>query len=79
MVDAFQSGDTARAARMNQALLESWAFETGDLAPNPVPTKTILRLLGLPGGDCRLPMGPEPEWLAADAQKVLANLGRVGF
>ena len=79
MIEAFAAGDTAEAARLNRSLLESWSFETGDLAPNPVPTKAILRLLDLPGGACRLPMGPEPEWLAADAQKVLANLGRPGF
>ena len=60
-------------------LLDSWSYETGDLAPNPVPTKAIMRIMGLPGGQCRLPMGPEPEWLEADARKVLSNLGRAGF
>jgi 4-hydroxy-tetrahydrodipicolinate synthase len=79
MVDAFGRGDIAEAARINQRLLDSWEFETGDLAPNPIPTKAMLKVLGLPGGDCRSPMGPEPAWLAGDARKVLSNLGRPGF
>ena len=79
MVEAFLAGDTATARAMNQHLLDSWSFETGDLAPNPVPTKAMLRVLGLPGGACRSPMGPEPGWLADEARKVLSNLGRPGF
>ena len=79
MVEAHEAGNTSQARRINQSLLESWSFETGDLAPNPIPTKAILRVLGLPGGGCRLPMGPEPDWLAAEARKVLSNLGRGGF
>lgn len=79
MVKAFLSGDIAEAIRINQRLLASWDFETGDLRPNPIPTKTILRVLGLPGGACRLPMGPEPAGLEDLAHKVLSNLGRAGF
>lgn len=79
MIDAFFSGDVAGAAAINQRLLASWDIETGDLRPNPIPTKTILRLLGLPGGACRLPMGPEPAGLEDQARKVLSNLGRAGF
>lgn len=79
MVEAFVAGDVAEARRINQRLLASWAFETGDLNPNPIPTKTMLRLLDLPGGQCRLPMGPEPAGLEDVARKVLSNLGRSGF
>ena len=79
MIQAFFDGRQGDAMRINQRLLESWDYETGDLAPNPVPTKTMLRLLGLPGGSCRPPMGPEPEWLEDAARKVLSNLGRPGF
>ncbi len=35
----------------------------------------IESLLGLPGGDCRLPMGPEPDDLQDRARAVLAGLG----
>lgn len=79
MIDAFFGGDVAQAVAINQRLLASWDIETGDLRPNPIPTKTILRLLGLPGGACRLPMGPEPAGLEDQARKVLSNLGRSGF
>ena len=61
---------------MNSRLLESFAFETGDEAPNPIPTKALLRVLGLPVGEARLPMGPAPAGLEDRARDVLANLGR---
>ncbi len=76
MMDAFFAGDVARATEVNQRLIESWDFESGDLKPNPIPTKAMLKVLGLPGGDCRPPMGPEPEGLQDLARHVLAGLGR---
>ncbi|HYX44936.1 MAG TPA: 4-hydroxy-tetrahydrodipicolinate synthase [Acidimicrobiales bacterium] len=75
MLAAFAKGDVEEARGMNAALLESYAFETGDAAPNPIPAKAMLRVLGLPVGQCRPPMGPAPEGLEARAGKVLANLG----
>lgn len=79
MIAAFRRGDAAEATRINQRLLASWEIETGDSRPNPIPSKTMLRLLGLPGGQCRLPMGPEPAGLEDLCRKVLSNLGRPGF
>jgi len=35
-------------------------------------------VLGLPAGPCRLPIGPEPEGLEADATRVLQGLGLLG-
>ena len=74
MFAAFAKGDVDLAREINARLIESWAYETSDEAPNPVPTKAMLRVLGLPGGPCRLPMGPEPEGLEERAREVLANL-----
>ena len=74
MFDAFQSGRVAEAAAINRRLLDSYDFEAGDAAPNPVPTKCMLRVLGLPAGPCRLPMGPEPSGLEDRAREVLAAL-----
>lgn len=74
MVTSFAKGDTAAARTGNARLVDSYAFETGDEAPNPVPTKAMLRVLGLPGGACRPPMGPEPEGLEDRARSVLAGL-----
>ena len=76
MIDAFFAGDVALARDLNQKLLASWQFESGDRNPNPIPTKAMLKVLGLPGGDCRPPMGPEPDDLQDRARAVLAGLGR---
>ena len=75
MIAAFAKGDVDEARRVNASLLESFAFETGDDAPNPVPAKAMMRVLGLPVGQCRLPMGPAPDGLEDRARRVLANLG----
>ena len=74
MFTAFAKGDVDLAREINARLIESWDFESSDDAPNPIPTKAILRVLGLPGGPCRPPMGPEPAGLEARAREVLANL-----
>ncbi len=74
MLALWSKGDTDGARRVNARLLESWAFETGDESPNPLPAKAMLRHIGLRVGHCRLPMGPEPEWLPERARTVLANL-----
>jgi len=74
MIDRFLDGDLASAIELNRALLESFDFETGDDAPNPVPAKAMLRVLGLPAGECRLPLGPAPDGLEDRAKSVLASL-----
>ena len=75
MLAAFAKGDVAEAQRVNASLLESYRYETSETAPNPVPAKAMMRVLGLPVGDCRLPMGPTPAGLEDAARRVLANLG----
>jgi 4-hydroxy-tetrahydrodipicolinate synthase len=74
MIGAFFKGDVDTARRINVRLLESWSFQTGDLTPNPVPAKAMLRSLGLPAGECRLPMGPAPDGLDERARDVLRGL-----
>lgn len=75
MLALWAKGDVEGARRVNARLLPSFAFETGDEAPNPVPTKCLLRtVLDLPVGHCRLPMGPEPEGLADRARQVWSEL-----
>jgi 4-hydroxy-tetrahydrodipicolinate synthase len=76
LIDAFFGGDVVQACEINRRLVASYAFETGDLNPNPVPTKAMMKVLGMPGGDCRPPMGPEPDDLQERARRVLAGLGR---
>ncbi len=74
MIAAFAKGDTEAAMALNARLVESWEFQGNDDAPNPVPTKAMLRALGLPAGQCRLPMGPEPTGLAERAQEIWSRL-----
>jgi 4-hydroxy-tetrahydrodipicolinate synthase len=77
MIAAFTKGDVAHARLINARLIASHRFQSSDDAPNPVPAKAMLRVLGLPGGACRPPLGPEPDGLADEARAVLAGLGRL--
>jgi 4-hydroxy-tetrahydrodipicolinate synthase len=74
MFDAWARGDVAAARAANVRMLESFAFETGDLAPNPIPTKAMLRTLGWNVGQCRLPLGDAPDWVEPRAREVWQNL-----
>lgn len=78
MIEAFTKGEVERAAEINARLIESYLFEGSDATPNPLPTKALLRALGLPAGECRLPMGPAPDGLEARALEVWRNLGNEG-
>ena len=70
MFDSFDAGDVAEACRINQRLLPSYAFSSTLDAPNPVPTKAMMRVLGLPAGECRPPMGPAPDGLEVEAKEL---------
>jgi len=70
----WDKGDIVGARAVNARLLESFAFETGDDAPNPIPTKAMMRHLGFAVGQARLPMGPAPAFVDERAPQVMANL-----
>ena len=74
MFDLWERGDTAGARLVNQALLESFAYETGDDSPNPIPSKVMMNHLGVPVGECRLPMGPPADFVLPRAMKAIDNL-----
>ena len=74
MIAAAAKGDLGHAREINSRLLESYLFETGDAAPNPIPAKAMMRTLGLAVGECRLPMGPAPAGLEDRAREVYASL-----
>ena len=76
MFDLWDKGDVAGARLVNSRMLESFAFETGDDAPNPIPTKAMMRHIGIAVGQARLPMGPAPDFVERRAPEVLANLQR---
>jgi len=75
MIDAFVKGDPDSARRINAGLFDSFDFESSLDAPNPVPTKALLRVLGLRVGRCRPPMTGEPADLTDRARVVLEGLG----
>jgi 4-hydroxy-tetrahydrodipicolinate synthase len=75
MIAAFDKGDHARARDINATLFESYGYESRETAQFALAVKVALRVLGLPGGPCRLPIGPEPEALEAEARAMLGRLG----
>ena len=75
LVTSFVKGDVEAARAANARLLESADFFTSADAPSPLPAKAMMRVLGLPVGRARPPMGPdEPTDLEERARAVLANL-----
>lgn len=75
MFDAFAAGDVARARELNAQMLPSFGFANTVDAPNPVPTKAMLRLLGHKVGRGRPPMHVEPPGLEAAARAILEGSG----
>jgi 4-hydroxy-tetrahydrodipicolinate synthase len=75
LISAFTKGDHERAQELNASLFDSYAYQSRDIAQFALAVKVALRVLGQPAGPCRLPIGPEPEGLEADAQRVLQGLG----
>jgi 4-hydroxy-tetrahydrodipicolinate synthase len=74
MFSALDRGDLKVAREINARMLPSFAFKSSDEAPNPLPTKAMMRMLGQPAGPCRLPIGPEPAGLADRAHAIAADL-----
>lgn len=76
MIASYNKGLVAEAAALNSTMIPSFNYEAMPDAPNPVPSKAMMNLLGVPVGDCRLPMGPAPSDIDDRARAVLADLGR---
>ncbi|MCH1490254.1 MAG: 4-hydroxy-tetrahydrodipicolinate synthase [Ilumatobacteraceae bacterium] len=74
MFAALESGNLEAATAINQRMLPSFAFETGDLTPNPIPSKAMMRTLGFEVGQCRLPLGDAPAGLEDEARRIYAEL-----
>jgi 4-hydroxy-tetrahydrodipicolinate synthase len=74
IVASFAKGDTSGAQALNARYLEQIAFQSSEEYPNPMPAKAILRALGLPAGQCRLPVGRAPAELDELARRLVASL-----
>ena len=73
LFDAWETGEIAQVQQCHQSLLASFDYESRPDAPNPTPTKVLLRLLGHEVGRCRPPLEHEPAHLEAHARAVLAD------
>ena len=74
MVDAFHRGEVVKAREIHTGLLPSWAFQGSEAAPNPIPAKAVMRVLGHRVGHCRPPNDNGPADLEARAEELLRAL-----
>lgn len=75
MLDAFAKGDHETARQINARLLPSYRYMNSDTCVFSQAVKVAMGVLGVPVGECRLPLGPAPEGTADAASAVLADLG----
>lgn len=75
MIAAHQAGDVVRAAELNRRMVPAYGHFAYDDAPSPVPTKSMMNTLGVPVGECRLPMGPAPDDIDLRSKSVATALG----
>lgn len=74
MISLFHKGDPVRAREMNARLIESFEFENTEASPYSVSAKAMMRTLGLPVGQCRLPNTEAPPGVEDRARQVFAAL-----
>ncbi|MEO6627014.1 MAG: 4-hydroxy-tetrahydrodipicolinate synthase [Aquihabitans sp.] len=75
MFAAADKGDYATARRINASLLPSYQFMNSETCVFSQAVKVAMGVLGVPAGECRLPLGPAPADTDAAARTVLADLG----
>ncbi|MDQ3108181.1 MAG: 4-hydroxy-tetrahydrodipicolinate synthase [Actinomycetota bacterium] len=76
LVEAFDASDPVRALACHRRLLSSFAYETTEENPYPVPAKAMMRELGFPVGPPRLPhVETDSGGLQAAAQAIISELG----
>lgn len=74
IVHAARKGDWVEAQRLNERAAASFAFESTEAYPNPMPSKAALRVLGFRVGECRLPHGRSDPELDAAAAEIVSSL-----
>lgn len=75
MWDAVAKSDFVTAAAINAELLPSYRYMNSDTCVFSQAVKVAMGVLGVPVGECRLPLGPAPAGTADAARPVLAQLG----
>lgn len=71
---AFARGDVGEARAINARLLDSFRFVNTEDSVYPMSIKAMLRTLGQPVGECRLPLPPAPPCVEQAAREVWARL-----
>jgi 4-hydroxy-tetrahydrodipicolinate synthase len=74
MVSHAAKGDWEGARLLNERLAPSYAFESTEAYPNPMPSRAALRVRGIETGECRAPHARGDAALAAAAAQVVAAL-----
>lgn len=74
MIAAFEKGDVAHAREINARLIESYAYANSDQVVFSMAIKAMLRTLGIPVGECRLPLPPTPPEVEDRARQVYGAL-----
>jgi 4-hydroxy-tetrahydrodipicolinate synthase len=76
MVRTFEAGDVQAALACHRRLLPTFAFETTEVNPYPVPAKAMMRELGFAVGAPRLPaVESDSDELVAAARRIIDELG----
>jgi len=73
LIEALLSGEIEQAQKINSSLQRSYAYESHLEAPNPIPTKVMMNLLGFKVGVGRPPMDVVPTWLEELAKNVVSH------
>lgn len=74
MIAAFGHGDVAAARAINARLQASFRYINSDECVFPMAIKAMLRTLGVPAGECRLPLPPAPAGTQDRARRVWETL-----
>lgn len=72
MIDAFRSGDVARAQQLHLRLLP--LFDVLFTVTNPIPLKAALEMIGIPVGSPRPPLAAADESVRQRIKEVMAEL-----
>lgn len=75
MFSAFFDGDVKAARAINALLLPSYRYMNSDICVFSQAVKVAMGVLGVPAGECRLPLGPAPADTDHLARPVLRELG----
>ena len=73
MMSAIENGELEEAQRINAQLQKSFLYESSPEAPNPIPAKVMMELIGFSVGKGRPPMDSLPANLRNLAEEVLAG------